>query len=455
VPRVVSFIVLVAILLLMGAVFFRVIAQFVVPLFLAAVLVVIFKPLFERIRRRVPNNPHIAALATTLLILLVALLPTVWLGWNSYVECRHVFNTYFRTEAQRSELQQRLMAKLQPTLDYLDRFTSSRNAAVTHNGEDTPEAPAGKTPTDAVAAPASSPKSKSPIPTLSTDLGNRLASFIGGTLLSTVQAVASLAIGLAIMTIALFYFFLDGPSMIAAIMRMSPIDDAYERQLLDKFATVSRAVVVASLASAVAQGLLAGIGYYFALNAGAPIFLLTMVTILFGIVPFVGAAAVWVPTALWIYMFQTVAGSDTPGDTVSAIALAIYGTVVVSGIDNVIKPMVLHGQSNLHPLLALISVLGGVQVLGPIGILVGPMLVAFFQALVEMVNKELVLMGDKHRAPASGRRQVLAAGSAPTLVEEITAAVSGEGASPAAKPTSKPAPAKPAKKPRQRRKRSN
>ncbi|MEM8866172.1 MAG: AI-2E family transporter, partial [Planctomycetota bacterium] len=66
--------------------------------------------------------------------------------------------------------------------------------------------------------------------------------------------------------------------------------------------------------------------------------------------------------------------------------------IVVSNIDNVIKPFVLHGQSNLHPLLALLSVLGGVSVLGPVGILVGPMLVAFLQALLNMLRKELDLL---------------------------------------------------------------
>jgi hypothetical protein len=69
--------------------------------------------------------------------------------------------------------------------------------------------------------------------------------------------------------------------------------------------------------------------------------------------------------------------------------LAAYCTVVVSGIDNVIKPLILHGQSKLHPLLALLSILGGVQVLGPVGILVGPMLVSFLQALLNMLRKEL------------------------------------------------------------------
>jgi hypothetical protein len=65
----------------------------------------------------------------------------------------------------------------------------------------------------------------------------------------------------------------------------------------------------------------------------------------------------------------------------------------VSGIDNVIKPFVLHGQSKLHPLLALLSILGGVTVLGPVGLLVGPMLVSFLQALLNMLRKELDSFG--------------------------------------------------------------
>jgi len=70
--------------------------------------------------------------------------------------------------------------------------------------------------------------------------------------------------------------------------------------------------------------------------------------------------------------------------------LAAYGAGIVSLADNVIKPMVLHGQSNLHPLLALLSVLGGVQALGPIGVLVGPMVVVFLQTLLNILQRELI-----------------------------------------------------------------
>jgi predicted PurR-regulated permease PerM len=71
--------------------------------------------------------------------------------------------------------------------------------------------------------------------------------------------------------------------------------------------------------------------------------------------------------------------------------------LVISTSDNIIKPYILHGQSNLHPLLALVSVLGGVVALGPIGVFVGPMAVVFLQVVLQMVNTELQQLG-MHRA---------------------------------------------------------
>ena len=197
---------------------------------------------------------------------------------------------------------------------------------------------------------------------------------------ATTARLGSVLFGFAIMTLGMFYFLAEGPAMISAVMRLSPLDDRYEFELLSEFDQISRAVVLATLLSAVAQGLLAGIGYYF---AGLPsLFFLTILTMVFAMVPFVGATAIWLPACLWLAFFEE-------GRLVAAIILAIYGVTVVSMADNLIKPIVLHGQSKLHPLLALLSVLGGVKALGPIGILVGPMVVSFLQALLNMLHAEL------------------------------------------------------------------
>ena len=186
-------------------------------------------------------------------------------------------------------------------------------------------------------------------------LGRR---FAGTFVISGVKSAIGILVGMLIMVISLYYFLVDGPGMIRALMRLSPLDSRYERELLERFGQVSRAVVVATLLSAVVQGALAGIGYYFALPKEAPVFLLTAATMVTAMIPFFGAAAMWICVVGWVYLY---------GKLATAMILAIYCTVIVSGIDNVIKPLVLHGQSNLHPLLALLSILGGVTVLGPGG----------------------------------------------------------------------------------------
>ena len=139
--------------------------------------------------------------------------------------------------------------------------------------------------------------------------------------------------------------------MMAAIGGMLPLESGHQRRLIDEFASISRAVALATILSALAQAILGGIGYYFA-GLGS-VLLLTMLTFLGGMIPFVGATIVWLPACLWLYFVQH--------ETVAAIVLAVWCALVVSMVDNFIKPLVLHGQSNLHPLLALLSVLGGVQ----------------------------------------------------------------------------------------------
>ena len=121
-------------------------------------------------------------------------------------------------------------------------------------------------------------------------------------------------------------------------------------------------------------------------------FLLGVFTMLLALVPFVGSAIVWGPVCFWLYAVQ--------GRATAALCLLVHCLVVVAVIDNVVKPAVLHGRSNLHPLLALLSVLGGIQALGPIGIFIGPMAVAFLQTLLNMVHTELNTMTRSEAPPA-------------------------------------------------------
>jgi predicted PurR-regulated permease PerM len=210
-----------------------------------------------------------------------------------------------------------------------------------------------------------------------------------------VRVAVKTLVGVLIMIISLYFFLLDGPAMSETVMHLFPLDDRHKEELFERFVSVSRSVVVATLVAAVVQGLLAGIG--FAVVGMPAVFLLMALTMLLAMVPFVGSISVWLPCALYLYVQER---------TGAAIGLALYGTLIISQVDNLIKPAILHGQSRLHPLFALLSVLGGVQALGPIGILVGPMAVAFLQTLLKMLRTELVRL-DEDSAPPPPDRQVM------------------------------------------------
>ncbi|TWU19417.1 AI-2E family transporter [Allorhodopirellula heiligendammensis] len=196
---------------------------------------------------------------------------------------------------------------------------------------------------------------------------------------ATGSMLAKILFGLAILVISVYFFLIDGPAMTSTLMRLSPLDDAYERQLLTQFDRTSRAVVLASVASAAVQGILATFGFW--LCGFDQIILLLFLTSLMALIPFLGAASVWVPCVLWLGFVEQ--------RWLAAGLLALWGAAVVSSIDNVIKVYVLQGRSQLHPLFALLSVIGGVSVFGPIGILVGPMVVVFLQTMLEILNHEI------------------------------------------------------------------
>ena len=206
-------------------------------------------------------------------------------------------------------------------------------------------------------------------------IGPRLVGFSGDLATFLLRFV----IASSILLLSLYFFLYDGPGMVRTLMELSPLDDRYELELLAEFDRISRAIVLATVLSALLQGLVAGVGYYF---AGMPsLILLTALTATCALVPFVGPAIVWAPVCVYLAVYEE--------NFWAAGLLALWGMFIVGTVDNVVKMFVLHGQSQLHPLLALLSVLGGIQSLGPIGILVGPMVVVLLQTLLGILRTEL------------------------------------------------------------------
>jgi len=445
--RMLSIVVLLAILVAIGVIFFRVMSAFLVPVFFAALLAVIFEPLHQRVSEKFgQKSRYLAAGITTLFAGFAVIAPAALIITLAVLEGVALVNQFGdvsvrkRLDNVREQMQLEIphhddLRKIESTLSFLDASLSrGETPRVDQATLDNLKARADRLATyiadQKPQTPAADPRplqsalerlrSATPPGRLEFDLALQSArqefrdfklKYLGGPYrawlkelvnpshdqiesfreawLSTKSPLVALTgdtagalvrtiFGGLILVATLFFLYADGPQMLDTVIKFLPLEERYVRELITEFDRASRAVVLATLLSALAQGLLAGIGYHFA-GAGS-VFLLTILTAMFAMVPFLGAASVWVSVCLWLYFYE--------GSATAAIALAIYGTFIVSMADNVIKPLVLHGQSNLHPLLALLSILGGVQALGPIGILVGPMSVVFLQVLVRILHRE-------------------------------------------------------------------
>jgi predicted PurR-regulated permease PerM len=175
---------------------------------------------------------------------------------------------------------------------------------------------------------------------------------------------------LVLMLLALFFAYRDGDAIIGAVRRsleaaIGPRAHAY----LDTLATMTRAVVVGMLLTAIAQGLLGAVGYW-AAGIPAPA-TLGIVTAILSLFPF-GPPVVWAPLGLWLI----VSGSVWAG-----VALLVWGTIVISSMDNIIRPLVISGAAQLHFLLVVFGALGGIAAFGFIGAFVGPLALAMLVAV--------------------------------------------------------------------------
>ena len=170
-----------------------------------------------------------------------------------------------------------------------------------------------------------------------------------------------------------FFFFRDGEAIMArvrgAVSRIAPVRGLH---MLEVASATTRAVVYGILGTALAQGVLMAIGLYIAGIKAAP--LLGLLTFFLSPVP-VGPPLVWIPTGLWLIFAQ--------GETGWGIFILVWGAVVVSSVDNVLKPMIISRGSDLPFILVMLGVFGGVVAFGFIGVFLGPVLLAIAFALVK------------------------------------------------------------------------
>jgi predicted PurR-regulated permease PerM len=192
-------------------------------------------------------------------------------------------------------------------------------------------------------------------------------------------AVASAFIMLA----AFFFLLVDGRHLIRLLGRVSPLQAAQTEELLQEFANVSSATLVGAALTAVVQAVLATIGFVLARVPHAVF--LGIATLIASFVPVIGTAIVWIPVAALLAL---------TGHVTAAVFVGAWCGVLLTTADNVVKPLAMRGKVEMHTGLVFLALLGGITMFGLLGIIAGPLVIAFLLALLRMYERDF----SEHRA---------------------------------------------------------
>jgi len=189
----------------------------------------------------------------------------------------------------------------------------------------------------------------------------------------------------------MYYLFRDGESMRAAAYDMVPLSDNKAREIFDRTGEVIGASVYGVLVIATIQGVLGGLAFW-VLGLPSPL-LWGVVMIFLSMIPMLGSFIVWVPAAIYLAL---------TGEWGKAVMLAVWGALVIGSVDNFLRPKLVGERTRLHELLIFFSVLGGLQVFGVLGIVLGPVIVAITIALLDVLRQ-----ADSHGRDAPGSDTLL------------------------------------------------
>ena len=188
---------------------------------------------------------------------------------------------------------------------------------------------------------------------------------------------AVLALVVALMT--MYYVLIEGPGLARRIERIAPLEPRHTRALIMEAREVGRDAFLGTLATAVIQGVLAGVGYV-ALGVPQPV-TWAVATALASFLPVIGTLLVWVPLSGYLLV---------DGHPVRAILLLAWGVLVVTSLaDYVIRPRIVGARGHGHPLLTLIALLGGIEVFGLAGLIVAPIVMSVFVAAFRLYEREV------------------------------------------------------------------
>lgn len=330
--------------LLIGAlvVSFMVMAPFLNTIALAAVFAVVLYPLYKKAKKFFGNSAGLGAFATLIAGCLIVLIPLSIVGSMVISEATQAYRSIVSGASGTSaeHVATSIGVWLEPHVPgasaYAHTISQEVNAYVTQGLE-----------------------------WLVSRVGVAFTSILG------------ILLRLLIFMMALYYFLKEGAKLEKHLIKKSPLSDEDGATILKQLKRTITSVVNGSLAIACVQGVLAGIGF---MIFGVPNAALWGVsTAVAALIPGVGTSLVIVPAVIYLFVV---------GNTWPAVGLLLWGALLVGLIDNFLAPRLMGKGAMLHPLVILLSVLGGVVLFGPVGIFLGPLTISFLFAVFTVYSNQ-------------------------------------------------------------------
>lgn len=332
--------------LIIAALAFLVIKPFISSILFAAVLSYVFFPL-NKWFKKVLKGKNRAALITTIIILLIAIIPTIFVAKSLITES---YSAYILTK-------QKLI-----TADFCEGSESFVCKTVNTFEEE-------------IIGQDFNSYFKSTLEDFSSKAISGIYNFIRG--------IADSIFKIFMFFILTFFLLRDGNKLMDKIYNLMPFKKKERDRIIKEVSDLLHAVIYGSILIAIVQGILAFFGFWI-FGVNNPL-LWGLIVLFAAFVPFLGSAAGWLPVSL-----ITLAGAfmDVDGSGIlKGILLLVYCTFIVSGVDNLLKPKLIGDRSNLHPALIFLGVAGGLYLLGPIGVFVGPVVMALLVVFVQLYEE--------------------------------------------------------------------
>jgi len=316
---------------------FLIIKPFLIALIGAAVLAYLFYPVYRYMAERLPKflpQESIAAALTVVLIFLIVLIPMSFIAGLLANEARSgyvVLQRFFNHPASVISLPPLLQDKMGDISNY-----------------------------------------REPLLTLATQFIN----WVQGIVISLPRAFLSILI-----TIFSIYFFLKGaPQIYGFFQDFFPLPEGRYQEIFERFDSLSRGIVLGQIVVGILHGFLAW-GAYSLLGVPNAV-LWAFLTAIISIIPILGASLVWFPIAVYLFVAGWATGTYWKG-----LVLFAYGVLVITTVDNFLKPKIMGDNARIHPLIILLGILGGIQLMGLPGILIGPLILALLDVVMSILRE--------------------------------------------------------------------